>query len=149
MKLQFGYTLEGDTSDSKLTVESDASESKHAVEGAKPTMPMEGNTSESKHTTESVSNHTVEGDTSDFKRAQPRFVYATQTESCLPIHLQEALGNPHESNCDVLVLSYKQSCKNLFLHHVKYIKGYSLSWAEGRNLLWRVAKSYHTQYFHG
>ena len=161
MKLQFGYTIEGDTSDSKHSMESDASESKHTVEGdtgdSKHTTesdaihsihPMEGTTSVSKHTTESDSNHTVEGDTSDSKRAQPRFVYAVQTESCLPIHLQKALGNPHECNCDVLVLSYKQSCKDVILHHVKYIKGYSLSWAEGRNLLLRVAKSYHTQYLY-
>ena len=161
MKLQFRYTVEGDTSDSKHSMESDASESKHIMEGdtgdSKHTTesdashsihPMEGTTSVSKHTTESDSNHTVEGDTSDSKRAQPRFVYAVQTESCLPIHLQKALGNPHECNCDVLVLSYKQSCKDVFLHHVKYIKGYSLSWAEGRNLLLRVAKSYHTQYLY-
>jgi len=65
-------------------------------------------------------------------------VYATQTESCLPIHLEKALGNPNECDCDVLVLSYKQSCQAFSLRHVKYINGYSLTWPAGRNLLWQV-----------
>ena len=99
---------------------------------------------------------TVEGDASDCKpavkgypeRAQPRFLYAIQTERCLPIHLKKALGNPNECNCDVLVLSYKHRCKAVFPRHVKYINGYSLSWPEGRNLLWQVAKSRHTQYLY-
>ena len=99
---------------------------------------------------------TVEGDASDCKpavkdnpeRAQQRFLYAIQTERCLPIHLKKALGNPNECNCDVLVLSYKHRCKAVFPRHVKYINGYSLSWPEGRNLLWQVAKSRHTQYLY-
>ena len=93
----------------------------------------------------SDSNRTMEGDA---KRAQPRFVYTIQTESCLPIHFKKALGNPDECNCDVLVLSYKQSCTAVSLHHVFYINGSSLSWPEGRNLLWQVAKSRHLQYLY-
>ena len=50
MKLQFGYTMEGDTSDSKHSMESDASESKHT---------MEGNTGDSKHTMESDAIHSI------------------------------------------------------------------------------------------
>ena len=107
--------------------------------------------SDSNYTMEVVSfpdpprKNTMEGDA---KRAQPRFVYAIQTESCLPIHLKKALGNPDDCNCDVLVLSYKQSCTADLLHHVKYINGYSLSWPEGRNLLWQVAKSWNIQYLY-
>ena len=90
----------------------------------------------------------LEGDASDARRVQPRFLYAIQAENCLPIHLKKALGNPDECDCDVLVLSYKQSCTAVSLHHVKYINGYTLSWAEGRNLLWQVAKSWHTKYLY-
>ena len=82
------------------------------------------------------------------KQAQPRFLYAIQTESCLPIHLKKALGNPDECDCDVLVLSYKQSCAADLLRHVFYINGHSLSWPEGRNLLWQVAKSWNIQYLY-
>ena len=80
--------------------------------------------------------------------AQPRFVYAIQTESCLPIHLKKALSNPDECNCNVLVLFYKQSCTAVIPRHIKYINGRSLTWPEGRNLLWQVAKSQHMQYLY-
>ena len=56
----------------------------------------------------------------------------------LPIHLEKALANPNECDCDVLVLSYKQNCQAFSLRHVKYINGYPLTWPAGQNLLWQV-----------
>ena len=50
-----------------------------------------------------------------------RFLYAIQTKGCLPLHLKKALGNPDDCNCDVLVLSYKQSCTADLLRHVKLL----------------------------
>ena len=101
---------------------------------------MEGNVSDSTQTVEAASNVS--------NRAQRTFVYAIQTESCLPIHLEKALGNPTECDCDVLVLSYKKSCQAISLRHVKYINAHSLTWPAGRNLLWKVAKSWRTQYLY-
>ena len=135
----YKHTMGGVSSDCKHTMGGEPSDSKHTM-GAGP--------SDSNRTMEAGpgdSNHTMEGDA---KRAQPRFVYAIQTESCLPIHLKKALGNPDECNCDVLVLSYKQSCTAVSLRHIKYINGSSLSWPEGRNLMWQVAKSRHIQYLY-
>ena len=119
---RFGY---------KHTVVGHASDSNYA---------MEGNASHSTPTVKAALN--------DSKRPQRTFVYAIQTESCLPIHLEKALGNPTECDCDVLVLSYNQSCQAFFLRHVKYINGYSLTWPAGRNLLWQVAKSWRTRYLY-
>ena len=62
----------------------------------------------------------LEGDASDARRVQPRFLYAIQAENCLPIHLKKALGNPDECDCDVLVLNYKQSCTAVSQHRVLY-----------------------------
>ena len=101
---------------------------------------MEGNVSDSTQTVEAASNVS--------KRPQETFLYAIQTESCLPIHLKKALGNPNECDCDVLVLSYKKSCQAISLRHVKYINAHSLTWSAGRNLLWQVAKSWRTQYLY-
>jgi len=75
-------------------------------------------------------------------------VYATQTESCLPIHLEKALGGPDECDCDVLVLSYKQSCQAFSLRHVKYINVSSLTWPAEQNLLWLTPVTTHTHRYH-
>ena len=101
---------------------------------------MEGNVSDSTQTVEAASNVS--------KRPQETFLYAIQTESCLPIHLKKALGNPNECDCDVLVLSYKKSCQAIFLRHVKYINAHSLTCSAGRNLLWQVAKGWRTKYLY-
>ena len=52
-----------------------------------------------------------------------RFLYLLQTESCLPDGLRsiEALGNATVCHCDVLVLSYKQTCNDTPPAHVEYI----------------------------
>ena len=70
-----------------------------------------------------------------------RFLYLLQTESCLPSHLSsvEAIGNESFCQCDVLVLSYKNACKNTSLSHVKYLFNSSTSWGTGRNMLFEVA----------
>ena len=141
------WTMGGGPSDSKWTMGGGPSDSKRTMGGGPRVSKwtMGGGPSDSKWT---MGGDSMGGDASDAKRAQPRFVYAIQTESCLPVHLKKALGNPDECNCDVLVLSYKQSCTAVFPHHIKYINGSSLSWPEGRNLLWQVAKSWHIQYLY-
>ena len=142
------HTMGGGSSDSKHTMgRGGSSDSKHTMMGGGPSGPKHtmgrGGPSDSNRTMEGGpgdSNRTIEGDA---KRAQPRFVYSIQTESCLPIfHLKKALGNPDECNCDVLVLSYKQSCTAVSLHHVFYINGSSLSWP-GRNKLWHMQYLYY------
>ena len=71
-----------------------------------------------------------------------RFLYLSQTESCLPIELQsvEIIGNTSACQCDVLVLSYKQACGKTPPKHVQYLFNSSTSWASGRNLLYKEAK---------
>ena len=71
-----------------------------------------------------------------------RFLYLLQTENCLPDCLRsiEAFGNSTACHCDILVLSYKQTCNDTPPAHVEYILASSpTSWNEGRNLLLEVA----------
>ncbi len=70
-----------------------------------------------------------------------RFLYLVQTESCLPDHLKavEAFGNALACQCDVLVLGYKQVCRDTALHNVEYLFNSSTTWTTGRNLLHEAA----------
>ena len=80
-----------------------------------------------------------------------RFLYLLQTESCLPDSLGsiEAFGNSTACHCDVLVLSYKQSCVDTPPAHVEYISASSpTSWSEGRNLLFGVAMKISKEYLY-
>ena len=71
-----------------------------------------------------------------------RFLYLSQTESCLPSNLLsvEIIGNTSACQCDVMVLSYKAACTKTPPKHVQYLFNSSTSWASGRNLLYETAK---------
>ena len=80
-----------------------------------------------------------------------RFLYLLQTESCLPDSLRsfKTFGNSTACHCDVLVLSYKQSCVDTPPAHVEYISASSpTSWSEGRNLLFGVAMKRSKEYLY-
>ena len=71
------------------------------------------------------------------------FIYLTQTESCLALHLlrPDVFGVGRKN--DVLVLSWKQPCAQeslAHLKHIKYIYNASSTWSKGRNILYRLAK---------
>ena len=86
-----------------------------------------------------------------WKMPPSRFVYLVQTESCLPDKLGsiEALGNSTACHCDVLVLSYNQTCSHPPPEHVEYISATSpTSWSEGRNLLYRTAMNRSEKYLY-
>ena len=70
-------------------------------------------------------------------------LYLTQTEKCLPKYLKspEVIGNTTACQCDVLVLSYKEECKDTSLPHVKYIFQPFTTWTTGRNLLYATSKA--------
>ena len=70
-------------------------------------------------------------------------LYLTQTEKCLPKYLKspKVIGNRTACQCDVLVLSYKEECKDTSLPHVKYIFQPSTTWTSGRNLLYKISKA--------
>ena len=72
-----------------------------------------------------------------------QMLYLTQTEKCLPDFLNhhELLGDTTACQCDVLVLSFKEECKDTSLPHVKYIFQTSTTWTTGRNLLYATAKA--------
>ena len=72
-----------------------------------------------------------------------KILYLTQTEKCLPVYLKspEVIGNTTACQCDVLVLSYKEECKDTSLPHVKYIFQPSTTWNTGRNLLYDISKA--------
>ena len=82
--------------------------------------------------------------------SRTRFLYCTQTESCLPPTLSavEVLGNTSACHCDVLVLSYKQACQNQTLPHVQYLFNSSTTWTTGRNVLYEEAMKSDTQYLY-
>ena len=70
-------------------------------------------------------------------------LYLTQTEKCLPKYFKshKVIGDTTACQCDVLVLSYKEECKDTSLSHVKYIFQPSTTWTTGRNLLYYTAKA--------
>ena len=83
------------------------------------------------------------------KSSKTRFLYLTQTESCLPPALSavEVLGNTSGCLCDVLVLSYKQACQAQTLPHVQYLFN-STTWSTGRNMLYEEAMKRDTRYLY-
>ena len=82
--------------------------------------------------------------------SKTRFLYLTQTESCLPPMLSavEVLGNTSACLCDVLVLSYKQACQNQTLPHVQYLFNSSTTFTTGRNVLYEEAMKRDTRYLY-
>ena len=79
-----------------------------------------------------------------------RFLYLVQTESCLPSNLKssETIGDPEICNCDVLVLSYSEVCREQPLDHVEYIFKSQTTWSMGRNHLFRAAMSRKEKYWY-
>ena len=79
-----------------------------------------------------------------------RFLYLTQTESCLPDHLEsvEAFGNALSCQCDVLVLSYKQACGKTVSPNIEYLYNSSTTWTTGRNLLYKAAMKRSEKYLY-
>ena len=79
-----------------------------------------------------------------------RFLYLIQTESCLPDNLEsvEVFGNALSCQCDVLVLSFKQACRNTVSPHIEYIYNSSTTWGKGRNLLYEVAMKRSEKYLY-
>ena len=72
-----------------------------------------------------------------------RFLYLTQTEKCLPEYLlksSDVIGDSTACQCDVLVLSFNEECKDTFLPHVKYVFRRYSTWTTGRNLLYSISK---------
>lgn len=65
-----------------------------------------------------------------------KILYLVQTEECLPTHLRLALGDSSACHCDVVVLSFRDICKDTSLAHVSYIFNSSTTWTSGRNLLY-------------
>ena len=82
--------------------------------------------------------------------SRSRFLYLVQTESCLPNRLKssDTIGNASACQCDVLVLSYKQSCKEKPPEHVTYLFNSSASWNVGRNLLFEAARKRDKKYLY-
>ena len=70
-----------------------------------------------------------------------KFLYLSQTESCLPNSLLwgDVIGNSTACRCDVLVLSYKKECNKNPHKHIKYLFNSNTSWASGRNYLYDQA----------
>ena len=69
------------------------------------------------------------------------FIYLTQTEQCLPQHLASStrIGDSKTCNCDVIVLSYKEECRDKKPSHISYVFAKESTWTTGRNLLYFVA----------
>ncbi len=86
------------------------------------------------------------------KIAPTRFVYLTQTEHCIPTNLRSpiVIGDSEACQCDVIILSYKNECKDKSLPHVQYIfnSSKSTTWTVGRNLLYEAAKKRKEKYIH-
>ena len=83
-------------------------------------------------------------------KKMPEFVYLVQTDNCLPSKLQhdDFLGNSSSCRCDVLVLSFKEECKENHLMHVQYFFSTNTSWTEGRNFLYQRIKTRKHQYLY-
>ena len=84
------------------------------------------------------------------KTSSKKFVYLTQTESCLSDYLEstEVWGDPSSCQCDVLVLSYKQKCTDNSRPHIQYIFNSSTTWTTGRNLLYETIISRERDYLY-
>ncbi len=81
-----------------------------------------------------------------------RFLYLTQTENCIPTYLRSptVIGDSEACQCDVIILSYKNECKDTSMPHVQYIfnSSKSTTWTVGRNLLYEAAKERKEKYIH-
>ena len=82
-----------------------------------------------------ISNKPAQSDLHNQENNEPKILYLLQTEECLPSHLRRALGDSSACQCDVVVLSYRRSCSDTSLSHVKYLFNSTVTWAAGRNLL--------------
>ena len=71
--------------------------------------------------------HTGQGSDQDYHKP---FLYLTETERCLREDMRKpnALGDP--TVCDILVLSFKEKCKNKSLSHVTYYFNSSATWSQ-------------------
>ena len=71
------------------------------------------------------------------------FIYLTQTESCLPSNLASAaeIGNSSTCRCGVIVLSYREECKERTPSHINYMFQPQSTFASGRNLLYYAART--------
>ena len=77
-----------------------------------------------------------------------RFLYLTQTPSCLPEHLkgEKQIGNGSTCDCDVLVLGYKGKCQQKPSDHIEYLYLKGTTWTTGRNYLYEQAMERSTKY---
>ena len=71
------------------------------------------------------------------------FIYLLQTESCLPLNLASAaeIGNTSTCRCDVIVLSYREECKEHTPSHINYMFQPQSTIPSGRNLLYYAART--------
>ena len=77
-----------------------------------------------------------------------RFLYLTQTLSCLPEHLkgEKQIGNGSTCDCDVLVLGYNGKCQEKPSDHIEYLYLKGTTWTTGRNYLDEQAMERSTKY---
>ena len=72
-----------------------------------------------------------------------RYVYLIQTESCIPENLadKDVFGDPLACNCDVIVLGFKEKCKDTSRYgsHIKHIFNSTTTWTTGRELLYNTS----------
>jgi len=99
-------------------------------------------TSRDAHFREAESNTTVTttAEKSTSITSKP-FIYLAQTEKCLPEYLLSStrIGDSKTCNCDVIILSYKEKCKDEKPSHISYVLVKESTWSTGRNLLYFVA----------
>lgn len=78
-------------------------------------------------------------------------IYFIQTESCLSSYLVQRSTFGSGSSRQVVVLRWKSSCsrsKAKRFKHIQYIHRRGTTWSEGRNLLYRFAKSLSREYLY-
>ena len=72
-----------------------------------------------------------------------KFLYLVQTDTCLPRNLLsvEMIGSAEACQCEILVLSFKEACRENPMEHVEYFfNSDATSWNRGRNLLFEALK---------
>lgn len=70
------------------------------------------------------------------------FLYLTQAKQCIhPLKASsEQIGDPKTCNCDVIVLSYGNECREKGnASHITYLFDTTTTWASGRNVLYYAA----------
>ena len=76
------------------------------------------------------------------QRIRKPFIYLTETEQCLPrnLALSSKIGDPEICNCDVIVLSFREECRdNNQARHITYLFDPNTLFASGRNVLFFAA----------